>query len=260
MKIELNLWIRCKRISSFSQLESWLQYRPAYISTYVWNMYISMYTPFYPFAPALNACKAQILTHTHACIHILNQWSVWNGRLQVKSATSRSLELTFSLEEICRLSRTCAAADANARWPWPSIKASGEQSEADNGWTRCACSPSRRRAKLVAKCSKSDDAVKLKFCPQTASVSSPYTHNCVCVCADVCVCVCVACKFSPLAAHGDDCTLLKESAHPYTHTHMLYSHVYVCVYSVHRRYRRCTRKQSKESGEQIHTHTHTAVR
>lgn len=71
-------------------------------------------------------------------------------------------------------------------------------------------------AKLVAKCSKSRRRrSQVEVCPQTASVAPSNSHTqiqartCMYSCIFVCVWryVCVACKFSPLAAHGDDCTL-----------------------------------------------------
>lgn len=148
-------------------------------------------------------------THTHTCA-------------SEPAVQCNSLE--FRLDK--RLRRTCAAAaDANAnvhahaRWPWPSIRASSLSRAEKSGAERKRLNAMRmQRAdwrNLLPSAAKADgDAVKLKFCPQTAASVAPsnsHTHKHARMYAHVFiyryVCVCVACKFSPLAAHGDDCTL-----------------------------------------------------
>lgn len=152
-------------------------------------------------------------THTHTCA-------------SEPAVQCNSLE--FRLDK--RLRRTCAAAadttatanvHAHARWPWPSIRASSLSRAEKSGAERKRLNAMRMQQadwrNLLPSAAKADgDAVKLKFCPQTAACVAPsnsYTHTqtrayvCTCIYIYRYVCVCVACKFSPLAAHGDDCTL-----------------------------------------------------
>lgn len=118
--------------------------------------------------------------------------------------------LEFRLDK--RLRRTCAAADttatanvhAHARWPWPSIRASSLSRAEKSGAERKRLNAMRMQQadwrNLLPSAAKADgDAVKLKFCPQTAASVAPsnshtharmYAH--VFIYRYVCVCVSLA--------------------------------------------------------------------